>query len=255
MALPYGGGRIRLRLSVSAEVSFWGRQETAAAIEAALTSAGLGVAMTSGKRPRKKIAFGPPLSLGMSSDAEYADITLSDAVDDVVFEVNAHLVSGIVIKSAKRLGNAAPSLMALIAELAYELTVPASVAGHQEIEEQVEHFARQTIFQVQKITPDKTKTVDLARGVRKLKVVESSEAHTRLVLTAATNDPNGHNANPSQVLNRVLKLDEEAQSNCQIMRVAAFSSDGSNIDAALRTVKRSGLLHSKRQEFIRFIDS
>ena len=52
------------------------QRETAAAWEAAIVTAGLPVAWTSGTPPRPRVAFGAPLPVGMAADAELIDIVL-----------------------------------------------------------------------------------------------------------------------------------------------------------------------------------
>ncbi len=70
----------RVRLAKLEEIMFVSHLGTMRAFERAVRRAGLPVAYSSGYHPHPKISFATALGVGMTSEAEYVDIELTDAL-------------------------------------------------------------------------------------------------------------------------------------------------------------------------------
>jgi radical SAM-linked protein len=70
--------RWRLMVARAADAPRLAQRETVEAWEVAIEAAGLPLARTDGARSRPRIAFGAPLSLGMSAEAELIDLVLTE---------------------------------------------------------------------------------------------------------------------------------------------------------------------------------
>ncbi len=70
---------VRIRFAKHGKVRFTSHRDVARIWERALRRAGLPVAYSAGFTPRPKLSFGPALSTGYSSDAEYLDVCLDTA--------------------------------------------------------------------------------------------------------------------------------------------------------------------------------
>ncbi len=76
--MPEPRQRWRLVVARDADAPPLAQRETVDAWEAAIDAAGLPMARTDGARSRPRIAFGAPLSLGMSAEAELIDLVLTE---------------------------------------------------------------------------------------------------------------------------------------------------------------------------------
>ena len=76
--MPEPRQRWRLVVARDAGAPPLAQRETVDAWEAAIDAAGLPMARTDGARPRPRIAFGAPLSVGMSAEAELIDLVLTE---------------------------------------------------------------------------------------------------------------------------------------------------------------------------------
>ncbi len=98
---------------------------TAAAWEAALTSAGLPIARSLGKSPRPKLTIGAPLPVGTAGEAELADLVLTERlpVADVRARLSGHLPEGHRLVDLFDVWLGAPTLSAQVVAADYRMTV------------------------------------------------------------------------------------------------------------------------------------
>jgi radical SAM-linked protein len=95
------------------------------ALRRAVVESGL-PALTDGKRRRPRLAFGPAISMGWESLAEYFDLELSSALSaEAVGEALAKtLKSGFALQGARRIPAFFPSLDSTINVASYEIEAP-----------------------------------------------------------------------------------------------------------------------------------
>jgi len=81
---------------------------------------GLPIAMTNGFNPRMKMIFGMPMSIGLSSESEYADIEMETFIESNVFQhkMNEHLPKGMKVEHAE-INHDKENIMARIASAKY----------------------------------------------------------------------------------------------------------------------------------------
>ncbi len=134
------------------------------ALGRALRRAGLPVAYTQGFHPLPKMAFGPPLPVGVESEAEYVDITFTEplAEDEIIGRLNRSLPPGLQVTGAVRLSPKAPALTVALDRLSYSFLVEVA-EGWQE--RKIGDFLRalweREELPVTRRRPDGEKTVDL----------------------------------------------------------------------------------------------
>lgn len=111
------GCRVRLRLAKEGEARFISHLDLARALERAARRAGLPVALSEGFHPMPKLALGPPLALGSTSQAEYLDVQLREPIpaEKVAARLAAVLPPGLSVLDA---GTPSPEAKALMAECA-----------------------------------------------------------------------------------------------------------------------------------------
>jgi radical SAM family uncharacterized protein/radical SAM-linked protein len=179
--------RLRLRYRKTGPARFIGTRELANVFIRAARRAELPVAFSQGHHPLPRLAFSPALPLGFSSDDEYLDVDLIEAVapETLVARFAAQLPEGLEPLAAWVVPRSAPSLDADIAGLVYDVDLgaldappaPAAVAAA------VARFAAADTLPVAKRGKDgSTRTVDARRFVRELAC--SGPRRLRLELSA-----------------------------------------------------------------------
>lgn len=97
------------------DVRFLAHRDMAACINRAFGAAGVPLAYSEGYHPRPKIAFGPPLPLGVVGEAELLDIVTLEQVNLEEFFINRWLPEGLGIKRGYMLDKKPTALNASIA--------------------------------------------------------------------------------------------------------------------------------------------
>ncbi|WP_425060632.1 hypothetical protein SCACP_13670 [Sporomusa carbonis] len=118
--------RLRLMITRGKEVRYVSHLDFAGTIERAIRRAKLPAAYSEGFNPHMKLAFASALAVGVTSDAEYLDIELTEELDlaSVETRLKPQLPEGIGLKAAKYMGKRSQALMAVVNLATYEITVP-----------------------------------------------------------------------------------------------------------------------------------
>ena len=95
--------KMRIAVGKTEETKYVGHLDFCRAVERALRRAKLPVAHSVGFNPHMRLSFGPALSVGVASDAEYVDVELTESVDAAQFgcALTAKLPPGLVFVAAK----------------------------------------------------------------------------------------------------------------------------------------------------------
>ncbi len=115
--------KIRVQFAKDSAFQFLGHLEFVQVIHRAARRAELPIAYSKGFHPLPKIAFGPPLQLGISSQADFFDAALEAPVETTAFveKFNTHLPPGIRIVSAWEIDIRASSLQESLSGFRYRL--------------------------------------------------------------------------------------------------------------------------------------
>jgi radical SAM-linked protein len=118
--------RYRLKYGKTGPMSLRGHLDFMRVLNRVLRRAALPLRYTEGFSPRPVLSFGPALGLGISSVAEYADVTLSEEleVDDVVRRIREAAEPGLSLFAARRLAEREPSLSRRIDVIDYLVFLP-----------------------------------------------------------------------------------------------------------------------------------
>ena len=84
IAVP--NSRLRMKWGRSGLARFLSHLDNMRAIERALRRANLPIAFSQGYHPHPKFSFGPPLSLGFTSECEYLDVQLDSPIQEYMLE-------------------------------------------------------------------------------------------------------------------------------------------------------------------------
>ncbi len=115
---------IRVRFSRGETVKFISHLDLMKVFERAIRRSGLPIAYSKGFNPHPHMVFGLPLSVGMTSDCEYADFELVSVVEpqEFVHKLNSSLPEGIRVSTAVE-NNSKKNIMALISGADYLLHI------------------------------------------------------------------------------------------------------------------------------------
>lgn len=146
---------LRFRFSRSEELKYIAHLDVLRLFERSIKRAGLPVAYTQGFNPRPRIVFGLPMSIGLTSECEYADIEFSADLspEEFVETINKSLPEGIHVEEAVP-RTSGDNIMNQITAARYEITFETeNLPGSPELDNLVQTFmAKEEI-----VVPKKTK--------------------------------------------------------------------------------------------------
>ncbi len=160
--------RVRLLWSKDESARFVGHLATMRVFERAIRRADLPVGYTQGFHPRQKLAFGPPLTLGYMSRAEYLDIQLETPFQqEMISKLNRALPSGYQISQGRSILGKATSLSSLINTACYAVMLPdVGIVTQQAVDELL---SRETIL-IRRIKGEETREIDVRKSVTNLEL-------------------------------------------------------------------------------------
>ena len=121
------------------------------------------VAYTGGFHPHTRLAFGPALSVGVASEAEYFDVELTEAWEPEVLRdrLNATLHEGFSVQAVRRIPEHVPPIEAAVERLVYRVEIPAgSCGGAETLREAVEARRTSGAWPIERIRRGRTRTFD-----------------------------------------------------------------------------------------------
>lgn len=115
---------IRVKFIRGEEVKFISHLDLMRAFERAIRRSGLPIAYSQGFNPHQQMVFGLPLSVGVTSEAEYGDFELTEKLEPLDFmeRLNSQLPKGLLITKAES-RSINENIMASISASAYEILI------------------------------------------------------------------------------------------------------------------------------------
>jgi len=168
-SVPEMTTRIRMQISKTGPVRFLSHLDFMTLFHRTVSRAGVPVSYSQGFNPHPKIAFGPALSVGMESEAEFLDIETDPFVDllKAVKDLNRSLPEGIRVLDARTIPKKAPSLSGSITRYVYEISVPEDHAA--ELASQVNEFLERQAVIVEK----DGKRKDIRPGIESIEMISA----------------------------------------------------------------------------------
>jgi radical SAM-linked protein len=133
--------RLRLKFGRGEELKFLSHLDLMRLWERALRRAGLPLAYSEGFTPHPQIALAVPLLVGVTSDAELMDVSLSRWVSPQTFmaQIEKQLPRGIALHEVWPVGPKIPSLQSQVRFVEYKVEVETG-KGFQEVELALKSF-------------------------------------------------------------------------------------------------------------------
>ncbi|NLW55420.1 MAG: DUF2344 domain-containing protein [Firmicutes bacterium] len=156
--------KYRIQYSKTDAARFTSHLDVARAISRTLRRAGLPVAFSLGFNPAPRLSFGPPLPLGLESEAEFFDLELTaDLAAEAVFQaLKETLPPGLKVIKVQRLIGKTSSLMAGIKALSYQfLLQPHAELGQLQVKSLLEQLWTKSELPVMKRTKSGEQVVNI----------------------------------------------------------------------------------------------
>jgi radical SAM-linked protein len=180
--------------------------------------AGIPLAFSQGFNPHPKISFGPPLAVGMESEAEYVDLETDPLIDllSVTKDLNAVLPEGVRILESRIIPKKAPSLSGGIGRYAYEIMVPAEHAA--DMERLVREFLARSAVIVMRDGREK----DIRQGIESIVIGPANDAGR---LDMILRDSEQVKPRPQDVIEQLFGISREQAALFSVRRVAMYCKD------------------------------
>lgn len=149
--------------------------------ERAIKRAGIPVAYTQGFNPRQKLVFGLPMSIGLTSESEYADIELSEEMEPCEFiaMINQGLPDGLKVEEAV-IRNTRDNIMNQITAARYEIVFEVKGPKSCEIDAVVYDFLSKEDITVMKKTKKGYRPVNIRPLIYSASAEKTAEGRFRL---------------------------------------------------------------------------
>jgi len=133
--------RLRLKFGRGEELKFLSHLDLMRLWERALRRAGLPLAYSEGFTPHPQIALAAPLLVGVTSDVELMDVSLSRWVSPQSFvtQIEKQLPRGIVLLEVRPVGVEIPSLQSQVRFVEYRVEVETE-AGREKVDSALKSF-------------------------------------------------------------------------------------------------------------------
>lgn len=171
---------IRLKFTKGSEVKYISHLDLMRVFQRALRRGDIPISYSSGFNPHQEISFGAPLSLGVTSNAEYVDLKLADAMDiqEIINRLNSSLPEGIRILRGIKLGDSPKSAMSIVTHAKYRITMDIENAAPEMVQKSIEAFiARESII-IMKEQPKKgftLKETEIRPMIISMNLIESGK--------------------------------------------------------------------------------
>lgn len=160
---------IRARFIRGEQIKYISHLDMMKMFERALRRSRIPIYYSQGFNPHPQIVFGLPLSVGVTSDAEYVDFELSDEMEPSKFVdiLNKQLPEGLRLTDAK-IRATKSNIMASISKASYEVLGTISQnPGIEEVSEKVSDFLKNEEIFIMKKSKGKVKKVDIRPMIQK----------------------------------------------------------------------------------------
>jgi radical SAM family uncharacterized protein/radical SAM-linked protein len=160
--------KYRIAYSKGPEVRFTSHLDTVRILSRALRRAKIRLVYSQGFHAHPKIATGPPLPLGMTSEFEYMDIEVYDHLPrDFIKLINRQLPDALIVKTVKEIHGKVTSLNSVINIAVYQILWNLKVDS-QELSESIDAFLKDNSYLIIRKQKDREKEIDIRIYVKKI---------------------------------------------------------------------------------------
>jgi radical SAM-linked protein len=224
--------KLRLKITKGNPIRYVSHLDYAGTIERAVRRAQLPAAYSEGFNPHMKLAFASALAVGVTSEAEYLDLELTEAADITLLEaqLKSQLPAGIELKAAKYVEQHSKALMAVVNLAVYEINVLLTTdAVWENVKTIIDNFNSEIEVIYVKQSPKGRREIDIKEYLSEPIVVKPlAENQRKLIIDLSIKITPSGSVKPVEVLavltdNFGLPVDKDA---ALINRIGLFVTDG-----------------------------
>ncbi|SUP45023.1 Uncharacterized protein conserved in bacteria [Veillonella criceti] len=158
--------KLRLALSKGEAMRFLSHLDYAQAVERMIRRATIKMAYSEGFNPHMKISFSSALALGITAEVEYLDMDIVEdlSVAEVTDRLNQVAPPGLQVLAGREMPDKVKKLMAICNYAVYEVSGP--VTADVDWNNLLKSFNEATEIAYEKVTPKKTRTIDVKHFVK-----------------------------------------------------------------------------------------
>ncbi len=159
--------KLRLALRKGEELRFLSHLDYFQAVERMIRRAGVNVCYSEGFNPHMKLSFSSALALGTTADVEYAELDIMEegAVEDIMNRLNRTAPRWLEVLAIKEMKEKVKKMMAACNYAIYEVSGAVTQEG-VDWDALLKPFNEAESISYDKVTPKKTKTIDLKHFIK-----------------------------------------------------------------------------------------
>ena len=213
---------VRIRWGKTSRCRYMSHLDNIRALERAIRRAKLPVAYSQGFNPTMKLSFGPPLSLGYTSESEFVDITLDTNLEAYMIDnLKTAMPDGMFILDARVVFGKPKSLSAALNRVIYAVELD-KLPSLADLDSKLKEILAAGHLIVSRTTKSKTEDVDIRPGVFDVRM---ENKHLALELGLGQN----YYVRPTELAHVLLDGDERAVATLLFHRREMFAVDESGI--------------------------
>lgn len=192
--------RLRVQFTKIDRARFLSHTEFFRTVMLSARRAGLPLEYAGRFRPRMKISLSPPLPIGVTSECELVDFSLSEYVSPVEAEksLSSSLPPGIEVRKCRLMGRDSKPVGRLIDTALWKVEIPEDLAREGDWGGAVEEFLVREEVVFERVQPRRTRAVDLRPGVHRLELELPEGGPSRLAM--ALDDGTAGTVKPMEVI-------------------------------------------------------
>ena len=161
--------KLRLALNKGEELRFLSHLDYAQAVERMIRRAEIKMVYSEGFNPHMKISFSSALALGVTAAAEYIDMDVleEDSLESIMDRLNRVAPPGLEVLDGKEMPEKVKKMMAICNFAIYEVTGPVT-DENADWAALLKPFNEAMEISYEKVTPKKTRTIDVKEFVKEL---------------------------------------------------------------------------------------
>lgn len=193
--------KIRIQFAKYGRMLYIGHLDVMRYFQKALRRAGVSLVYTKGYSPHPVLSFASPLGVGIESEAEYADLEVTESVssDEMVRRLNNVMVPGMEIIDWRLLPDDAPNAMSSVTAADYCLVFRRNAPQGEALSaylDGLESFLKRKEIIIEKATKKGSRTLDIRPLIYDFCIRRGEEAEIFLEVSAGSTD----NLKPELVL-------------------------------------------------------
>jgi radical SAM family uncharacterized protein/radical SAM-linked protein len=169
---PPNKNLVRIKWGRRGLTRFLSHLDNMRAIERAIRRSGLPAEYSQGFHPHMKLSFGPPLSVGFTSEAEYFDLSLEQVFSpEMARRLSAEFPDGYFMIMAKSLLSAKESISSRLNRAVYRATI----RRIGDIKEKIEWLMSQSKVEIERAAKEETKVLDIRPAIYSVECADKGE--------------------------------------------------------------------------------